>query len=232
MSIDQLLAEQPVIHGDITHGLIPEAIEYIGRTVKPGDRTVETGSGHSTIAFALSGARHDCIVPDPDEIAAIRRYCDGEGISLDQVTFHADVSERVLPTLDLGELDLALLDGSHSFPQVFIDWFFVAGPLKPGGTLLVDDIHLWTGWVLRDFLSEEPGWELVTELRGRTAVFRKTDGWDPNAVWNDQPFVAKRTGFGKPRNKARQAVSMIRNGQAGRLRDELRRMLGRGSSAG
>src|SRR4051812_12731900 len=99
MSIDQLLAEQPVIHGDITHGLIREAIEHIGRTVKPGDRTIETGSGHSTIAFALTGANHTCIVPDEDEIAAIRRYCDAEGISLDQVTFHADVSERVLPTL-------------------------------------------------------------------------------------------------------------------------------------
>ncbi|MEA2421351.1 MAG: hypothetical protein QOF55_450 [Thermoleophilaceae bacterium] len=225
MNIDQLLADKPVIHGDITHGLIPEAIEHIGRTVKPGDRTIETGSGHSTIAFALTGAEHTCIVPDPDEIAAIKRYCEAEGISLDRLTFHSDVSERVLPGLDLGELDLALLDGSHSFPQVFIDWFFVAGPLKPGGTLIVDDIHLWTGRVLRDFLAEEPGWEPVTELRGRTAVFRKTGAWDPNAVWYDQPYVAKRTGFGKPLNKARQVASMARHGQTGVLVDELRSRL-------
>jgi hypothetical protein len=229
MDIDQLLADKPVIHGDITHGLIPEAIEHIGRTVKPGDRTAETGAGHSTIAFALTGATHTCIVPDPDEIAAIKRYCEAEGISLDRVTFHADVSERVLPAIGLEELDLALLDGSHSFPQVFIDFFFMGSPLKPGGTLVVDDIHLWTGRVLRDFLVEEPGWDQVAELRGRTAVFLKTDAWDPNAVWYDQPYVAKRTGFGKPLNKARQVVSMARHGQSSVLAGELRRRLpGRG----
>ena len=227
MDIDQLLADQPVIHGDITHGLIPEAIEHIGRTVKPGDRTAETGSGHSTIAFALTGAQHTCVVPDEDEIAAIRRYCEAEGISLESVTFHANVSERVLPGLDLAPLDLALLDGSHSFPQVFIDFFYLGDPLRPGGTLIVDDIQLWTGRILRDFLAEEPGWEPVTELRGRTAVFTKTDDWNRDAVWYEQPFVAKRTGFGRPLNKARQAASMVRHGQAGVLAGELRKRLPR-----
>jgi predicted O-methyltransferase YrrM len=228
MNIRQLLEDAPVIHGDVTHGLIPEALEHIAATVKPGHRTVETGSGHSTIAFALAGAEHTCIVPSEDEIAAIRSYCEAHAVSLDDVTFHAEPSEEVLPTLDLGPLDLGLVDGSHSFPQVFIDWFYMARALKPGGTLIVDDVHVWTGRVLRDFLLEEPGWEQVTELRGRTSVFRATGGADLGRVWTDQPYVARKTGFGSPANKARQALSMVRHGQAATLGGELRSKISRG----
>ena len=212
----------------MTHGLIPQALERIAATVKPGDRTIETGSGHSTIAFALAGAEHTCIVPDEAEIAAIRSYCITQGIGLERVTFHAALSEDVLPVLNTGPLDLALIDGSHSFPQVFIDWFYIAEPLRVGGTLIVDDTHVWTGRVLRDFLQGEPGWRLEIEFEGRSAVFTKIGDAGLNRVWYQQPYVAKRTGFGKPLSKARQAVSMVRHGQAGLLRDDLRRRLDRG----
>ena len=49
------------------------------------------------------------------------------------------------PTLELDALDLVLIDGSHSFPQVFIDWYYTQSALKVGGALLVDDVHIWTG---------------------------------------------------------------------------------------
>jgi hypothetical protein len=50
---------------------------------------------------------------------------------------------------------------SHSFPQVFIEWFYTASALKVGGHLLVDDVHVWTGHVLRDFLLDEPEWTKI-----------------------------------------------------------------------
>lgn len=223
MNLDQLLTDAPPIHGDMTHALIPPALRRIAETVRPGMRTLETGSGHSTIAFALAGAEHICIVPSEDEIAAIRRYCDEHGVDLGRVTFHAQPSEHVLPALDPGPLDFVLIDGSHSFPQVFIDWFFVAEALREGATLMVDDTHVWTGRALRDFLAAEPGWQLETELLGRTAVVKKTAPADLNRVWFDQPYVARRTGFGRPLSKARQALSMLRHGQAGELAELVRR---------
>lgn len=222
MDIDQLLRDAPPIHGDMTHGLIAPALERVASVVRPGDRTLETGAGHSTIAFALAGAEHVCIVPDEAEIAAIRAYCESHEISLDRVTFHASPSEQVLPGLEVGELELALIDGSHSFPQVFIDWFYVAGALRSGATLIVDDTHVWTGRVLRDFLDAEPGWSLDTELLGRTAVFIKSGDPGLERVWYEQPYVAKRTGFGRPLSKARQAASLVRHGQASVLVEELR----------
>jgi hypothetical protein len=227
MDLDQLLTDAPPIHGDITHALIPQALQRIVDTVKPGDHTIETGSGHSTIAFALAGAVHTCIVPDQNEVDAIRAYCETHDVPLDTVTFHADKSELVLPALDLEPLDFALIDGSHSFPQVFIDWFYLADALKVGSTLIVDDIYVWTGRVLCDFLAAEPGWRAETELQGRSAVFVKTGDAGLNRMWLDQPYVARKTGFGKPLNKARQAVSMVRHGQAGDLVGELRRKAGR-----
>jgi predicted O-methyltransferase YrrM len=211
--VSELLRNRPTIHGDRTHGLIPEALQLIEDSVGAASRTLETGSGFSTITFAGTGAEHTCVVPNQAEVERIRDYCAGAGISLDRVTFYVEPSERVLPTLDTGPLDFVLLDGSHSFPQVFIDWFYVAEPLTVGGTLLVDDIHVWTGAVLRDFLRAEPEWEPVTELRGRTAVFRKAGSVDLDRVWFEQPYVREKTGFGRLPNKARQAVSMIRHGQ-------------------
>src|SRR4051794_24163426 len=124
-TLQDVLADPPLIHewmstdGLMTHGLLPEALAYLERTVTPGHRTFETGSGLSTIMFALRGAEHTCIVPDPVEPERIRAYCEHRGIDTSRLTFHVAPSERALPTLELDPLDVILIDGSHSFPQVF-----------------------------------------------------------------------------------------------------------------
>jgi hypothetical protein len=127
------------------------------------------------------------------------------------VTFHHELSERVLPALDPAPLDLVLIDGSHSFPQVFIDWFFTQRALKVGGTLLVDDVHIWTGRVLRDFLRAEPEWKLVERWAGRTVAFRKVAHYDDGKDWADQAYVWRRT---RPETlgRARMAAGLLRSG--------------------
>ena len=232
MSLQQLLADAPAIHGEaggddlITHGLLIGALEFIDRTVGPGSRTLETGSGYSTILFAMKGAEHTCIVPNQPEIDRILAYCEHRSIDTSRLTFLAQPSERVLPTLDPGPLDLVLIDGSHSFPQVFIDWFYVADALKVGRHLLVDDVHLWTGRVLRDFLTHEPEWTITDELGGRTTIVRKVGEVDPDRVWNEQRYVLKKTHLGAP-TMARQSVSMVRHGHTDELAARVREVAGR-----
>jgi len=227
VSLQQLLDDAPAIHGEaggddlITHGLLVGALEFIDRVVQPGSRTLETGSGYSTILFAMKGAQHTCIVPNQPEIDRILAYCEQQSIDTSNLTFQAKPSERVLPTLDTGPLDLVLIDGSHSFPQVFIDWFYVAEALQVGGHMLVDDVHLWTGRVLRDFLAAEPEWQIVDELGGRTAIVHKVGEVDPDRVWNEQPYVLKKTHLGAP-TMARQSVSMVRHGHADELAARVR----------
>lgn len=216
-TLHDVLRDQPAIHGDagatdlITYGLLEEALQFLDRTVRPGDRTLETGSGFSTIVFALKGARHVCIVPNQPEVDRILAYCAERGIATDELRFVVEPSERVLPGLESEPLDLVLIDGSHSFPQVFIDWFYVAPALKIGGHLLVDDAHVWTGGVLRDFLASEPEWEMVDELGGRTAIFRKVAEVDPDKLWTKQAYVVKHSHLGLI-SMARMSLSMVRHG--------------------
>ena len=224
-TLQQLLDAPPLVHrvGEtaLTHALVPAALEFIERTVKPGDRTLETGSGLSTILLAMRGAEHICITPDADEHQRIREYCDQHGIDHSRVTFHAEPSERILPRLELPPLDLVLVDGLHAFPQAFIDWYYTQDALKVGGTLIVDDVHLWTGWVLRDFLKAEPEWDLVDQWWGRTAAFRKTAEVDVNRDWPQQPYVARKTGPDAVR-QAKMAAGMLRKGEFGEVATRLR----------
>jgi len=216
-TVRELIADPPLVHewmseqGLMTHGLLPEALAFIERAVQPGQRTLETGSGLSTITFALRGAEHTCVTPDASEADRIRAYCADRGIDASRLTFHHEMSERVLPGLELGSLDVVLIDGSHSFPQVFIDWFYTQRALKVGGTLIVDDVHIWTGRVLRDFLRAEPEWKLVERWAGRTVAFHKVAEYDDGKDWSAQPYVWRRT---RPATmgRARMAAGLLRSG--------------------
>jgi predicted O-methyltransferase YrrM len=229
MDAARLLAEHPNIHGDLTHFLVPEALNFIEQTVQPGHRTLETGAGFSTIILATLGAEHTTVVYDQAEVDRIRSYCQASRVPLDNVTFVVDWTEHALPTLELGDLDLVLLDGSHAFPGLFIEWFYIAAALKTGGHLIVDDIHLWTGRVLRDFLRSDPAWNQTHELHGRTAVFTKVQPARLHSDWSEQPYVrGKSLNLAGVPIKARQATSMLRHGQSRTFLHELRQKLRRG----
>jgi predicted O-methyltransferase YrrM len=193
-----LLRDAPAFHVD--EGLRPvslqasmDVLETIAAAVQPGSRTLETGAGLSTVVFALRGAAHLCVTPAASEVERIRAWCESRGIDLGGVRFEVARSETVLPRLALPELDLVLIDGGHGFPTPFVDWCYTADHLRVGGVLIVDDIQLWTGAVLRDFLAEEPGWTLRREFPMRAAVFEKSAPMPALPEWFAQPYVARRS---------------------------------------
>ena len=221
-TLDRVLADPPTLHGTTTYTLVSGALAWIDALPRPL-RSLETGCGLSTVVFALRDDEHICITPDASEPDAVRRYCDANGIDLGNVTFHIEPSETVLPSLQATPRDLVLIDGSHAFPHVFIDYFYSASLLAVGGVLIVDDVHLWTGMILRSFLLSEPEWELETEWDGRTAAFRKTRELT-SRDWFDQPFVLRRSSPWRAR--ARMTTSMVRRGDYDTLRAYIRSMLG------
>jgi hypothetical protein len=224
--LQYVLANQPALHGDTTYTLVPSALEWIDRQPRPL-RTLETGCGLSTIVFAMRGDEHICITPYPTERDALERYCGENRIDSSRVQFQIERSEVVLPGLEARPRDLVLIDGSHAFPQVFIDYFYASQLLVVGGTLIVDDVHLWTGKVLRTFLESEPDWELETEWDGRTVALRKTQEPTTSRDWFDQPFVLSRS---TPwRARARMTSSMLRNRDYATLQRYVRSMLPRAS---
>jgi len=226
LSPDALIFDPPHLHGASADGtwhewaLGGEALRLLSSRLQPGWRTLETGAGVSTVLFAMQDTQHTCIVPDPEEVARITEFCAAHGISTDRVTFIEQNSEDALPRLEPEPLDLVLLDGSHSFPSVFIDWYYTARRLKIGGWLFVDDTHIWTGRVLREFLQAEPDWELVEDFPYRTAIFRTRSPVFGVRNWIDQPYVVARSAS----TRRREALMSLRERSWHRVSGKLQRL--------
>lgn len=198
MDLTELLLAQPKMHTGpasqpFSWQLADNLLHFIDAHVGAKAKTLEIGAGVSTILFALKGASHVCIVPAEDEVARIKAFCRDHDISLDNLKFEVDRSDRCLPRLDVNGLDLVLIDGAHGFPIPFIDWWYTADRLKVGGLLLIDDTEVWTGYVLKMFLMAEPDWKLEADFAPRSVVFQKVkeDGLGRNE-W-EQPYVVEQT---------------------------------------
>ncbi len=191
--LDWLRSDPPLLHasdGELTAAfrLDDATLEFLDGALRPGMRTAETGGGASTVLFAAKSGGHTRIAPDAALFERIRHYCRKVGVDDRCVAYIVDRSEQALPRLNLGRIDLALIDGRHGFPAPFIDWYYLAGALNTGGLLIVDDVHIWTGQTLVDFLANERNWKLVTRLP-RAAAFEKRGDSLQDKEWTGQPFV-------------------------------------------
>lgn len=195
-----------------------EVLEFLTGHVREGDCTLETGAGASTMVFAAQGATHTAVTPSEDEVAAITAEADRRGIAMDKVHFALGYSQDVLPTL-AGDLDLVLIDGGHGFPIPAVDFTYTAPRLKVGGHLLIDDVDLWTGRMLVQFLDDEDAWSRVAILRGRTAVYR-LDAPFSLREWTNQPGVVKRSRLPQTWRKARNALALAARGDFASLREK------------
>ncbi len=176
MRLSDLVSNPPQLHRDpsgnaVFWGVSGHLLEFLDTHVAPGLRTLETGAGVSTLLFGVKGAQHICVVPDEDLVIRIKKYAAEKELSLSRVSFEISPSETLLPQLNPNSLDLVLIDGRHAFPTPFIDWYYAASALDIGGIVIVDDTHLWTGHVLKQFLLREPEWQLVADFEPRSVAF-------------------------------------------------------------
>jgi predicted O-methyltransferase YrrM len=188
----RLLADRPTFHfnGATRRGALPGALAFLAASVRDGDVTLEVGAGMSTVVFAAAGARHTAISPDPDEHRLIREYCDRAGIDHSRVRFIEGRSEDVLPAV-FGQdrtLDLAFIDGAHSYPAPVTDWFYVTRSLKAGATLVMDCIYVPAVGQMFRHMQLEPNWRLDEILDDRTAAFTMLAPPSQRDDWKRQPF--------------------------------------------
>jgi len=214
MDLDTLLANPPVLHEDqngspVNWGASSRLLKYLNQSLTEDSVTLETGAGISTIVFALNRCHHTVIVPDPDLVERIQQWCRDNQVLTDRVNFIIGTSERVLPDLDLpSDLDVCLIDGAHGFPLPFLDWFYMGQHLKPGGLVIVDDVQIWTGRVLYQFLSKEPNWKIDRTERFEFFGARRA-GAASHSEWVDQPYVLRRSYTNISTSKGRQAVGFV-----------------------
>jgi hypothetical protein len=192
--LSQLASERGLFHVDereqgLARGLTLAPLTALQATLRPGMRTLETGCGGTTVVFAASGARHNVVTPDAEEVERVSTFCEERGIPLDHVNFIVGSSDRVLADWDQ-TLDLVLVDGAHRVPFPFLDWHYTAPWLKVGGHLFLDDLPIPSVALLYEFLCGEVDWELEEICGDKLAVFTKRAECpdDPTRDWELQRF--------------------------------------------
>lgn len=180
-------------HSGFADSMLVRLFEITSSLAKSGGATVlETGAGLSTLVFLAAQPRR-LIAIAPDE--ALRQRIDTQIERFfpkkAEYEFYADLSENVLPELartDEPYLDLALIDGGHGMPTVFVDFCYINKILKPGGYLAVDDIQLYSARQLYLLLKNQPEFEISDDF-GKLIIFRKTQDIRFLPDWGGQPFV-------------------------------------------
>ena len=157
-----------------------------------GAIVLETGAGLSTLVFLAAEPRKlITIEPDPELIGRIKSEIARLSLCGPDHQFYTDCSENILPELAKDEvpyLDVALIDGGHGMPTVFVDFCYMNKALKQGGYLAVDDIQLHSARQLYLLLKQQPGFEISANL-GKLIVFKKTADIRFLPDFLDQPFV-------------------------------------------
>jgi predicted O-methyltransferase YrrM len=188
--------------GRISYAVHPEILRLFPEYVGANSLTLETGSGHTTIALAALSKHHICISPDKTGVQLVTQYMDTVGIPRDQVTFIEESSELALPALSLdGKLDFGYVDGCHGYPFPALDWHFIDWHLKVGGHIAFDNVEVPSVRYHCDFLDENRSYSLVKKLVFRSwgdyqvNVYRKEK--DEPREWIFQAFNEER--MPKPR---------------------------------
>ncbi|CAN7578274.1 class I SAM-dependent methyltransferase [Phenylobacterium sp. LjRoot219] len=189
--VERLLAERPAFHAwpdgtPANWSVAGDVLRHLAALVQPGMKTLETGAGQTTVAFALAGAEHVCITPDATQATKIRDYLATLGAP-HALRFIHQSSDEALPSGHgiPEQLDVVLIDGAHRFPFPILDWYYTQARVPVGGHMIVDDYNMPSVRILHDFLVGEDEWELAKAFEV-TAFFRRVKAtvsvWD----WADQ----------------------------------------------
>jgi len=173
-------------------------------------RILETGTGASTIAFLLPGAAEVIsIAPDADLFARLERFCTDKDVPMAALRKHVERSETCLPRLAALKgarrlsVDLALMDGGHGWPTVFVDFCYMHAMLRQGGLLLVDDVQLHSVKEFVRFLQAQADYSYLFTLDGpKTRVFKKLTDRRLMDGHGGQPYVLARTKADADRGQA------------------------------
>jgi len=164
-----------------SYSIEDDILNYISSVVNSHHVTLETGGGYSTVVFAAKSKKHICVNPDITSNERIKIWLQSKGYSSDNLYFIEESSDKGLARLEAGPVDVALIDGNHSFPFPIIDWHFIDGYLAIGSKLLLDDTQILSVRIVKEFLLLEPSYKHIDTI-GRCTIFEKvkderTMGW-------------------------------------------------------
>jgi len=188
-----LLKDKPLFHGSASSGLTTwntnhNLLKHIENMLIPGMKTLEIGSGYSSVIFIGKGCQHTTITPAGLEIDRIKEYCGTKGISISRFTPIISSSVEALPAIKSTDFDLIFIDGAHRFPFPMVDWFYATNLLKHHGYIIIDDTDIISCFILYKFMEADEHWETVL-IQENYAIFKKLAGHnDYKGDWPAQSF--------------------------------------------
>lgn len=187
--------DAPAHSGGLNPRLGQVMIDEIGK-LGDGPRSIETGAGNSTLLFIMLGCSSvTAIAPDEKLGQRICSEATNRGLDHSVLRYISDRSERALPRLALDEdakCDVALIDGNHGWPSVFVDFCYLNMMMEPGAVMFVDDVHLYGCAQLMLLLREQPEFEQIS-LVNKMATFRKRTSARFLPDWRSEPFILTNT---------------------------------------
>ena len=180
---------------DIKWSLAPARGEFVYEMCRRAEAhaTLEVGFalGVSTLCIlaalldlGVTGTPHVAMDPfQSGELfrnAGLRTLRDG-GVA-GMVEFFPETSETFLPRLLSAkrEFDFILIDGDHSFDHTLIDIFYAHRLLRPGGTMVIDDIDMPPVYLANRYLLDYFHYELIGEAFGSHSDAMQT--WQGEAL--------------------------------------------------
>jgi predicted O-methyltransferase YrrM len=157
---------------------------------------LETGAGNSTLAFLYANPRKLLsIAPEGPLFERIVHFCSEHGIDTSPLDFHVERSEWVLPELARSDLqvDLALIDGGHGWPTVFVDFCYINAMLRNGGIVIVDDVQLHSIKELGRLLQKDKTRFVLVRDLGKSLAFKKLTDERFLPEWNAQPYIVEQS---------------------------------------
>jgi hypothetical protein len=194
-----LLANLPKLHvwggeeqvGGLNSVIGERMITELARYDSP--RVIETGAGATTLLFCcLDPGALVSIAPNAELRDRIFEEATKRQIALTRLFFVCDRSELALPRIaaDRNRFEVGLIDGSHNWPSVFVDFCYINMTMPTGGTLFVDDIHLYSVSQLFRLLRQQEQFQLIA-VDDKMATFRKLVDHQFLPEWNQEPYIAE-----------------------------------------
>jgi SAM-dependent methyltransferase len=140
--------------------------------------TIETGCGKSTIMFSNLSVKHFVFAYDDRDApeSSVAMVCSDPEFRSESTVFVFGPTQRTLPSYQFPEgtqFDVILIDGPHGYPFPDLEYAMLYERLKPGGVLILDDIHIASIGNMYDLLREDRMYDDIGVF-STTGLLRRT----------------------------------------------------------
>lgn len=128
--------------------------------------SLETGCGKSTVMFSNLASRHFVFAYDDRDApgSSVAMVQSDREFKAANTTFVYGPTQRTLPGYKFQDglmFDVILLDGPHGYPFPDLEYALLYDRLKPGGILILDDVHIASIGAMYDLLREDRMYEEI-----------------------------------------------------------------------